>query len=265
MYGYIYKTTNLINNKIYIGKHKSSKFNPKYKGSGKLLKKAIKKYGYNNFETILICECENLKELNEKEKYYIEKLDSLYINNRGYNITLGGDGGATTTNTIVVHKENSCKFIYLNELNFYLENGYEKGMSDKMKINLKNNTYYRSKTNNPFYGKHHSEITKKLISMSSKGRGAGDNNVAKRLDVRKKISEKAKGENNYFKNHKFIYINDGKIELKIENDKTVPFGFVKGRLPSCWVHNREIEKLVLIKDLNYYLDNGFIKGRLPKV
>jgi hypothetical protein len=43
---YIYKITNLINNKIYIGKHSSKNMNKdNYIGSGYLLLKAIKKYG----------------------------------------------------------------------------------------------------------------------------------------------------------------------------------------------------------------------------
>ena len=48
----IYKTTNLVNGKIYIGKDKNN--NPSYLGSGKILKLAIKKYGKENFtkETI---------------------------------------------------------------------------------------------------------------------------------------------------------------------------------------------------------------------
>lgn len=42
MIGYIYKTTNILNNKIYIGKHSSNTYDPTYFGSGKILKQAIK-------------------------------------------------------------------------------------------------------------------------------------------------------------------------------------------------------------------------------
>lgn len=45
MYGYIYETTNLINGKKYIGKRVKPKFDGNYKGSGKVLKHAIEKYG----------------------------------------------------------------------------------------------------------------------------------------------------------------------------------------------------------------------------
>ena len=49
MYGYIYKTTNKINNKSYIGQHTAKQFEPeKYIGSGSLLLKAVSKYGREN-------------------------------------------------------------------------------------------------------------------------------------------------------------------------------------------------------------------------
>jgi group I intron endonuclease len=89
MYGYIYKTMNLINGKIYIGQKQSSKFKPYYLGSGKLLKLAIKKYGIENFHVWIICRCNSFKMLNKKEIYYIKKYNS--TNNKiGYNIIDGG-------------------------------------------------------------------------------------------------------------------------------------------------------------------------------
>ena len=48
----IYKTTNLINKKIYIGQ--DTKNNPNYLGSGKYFKYALKKYGKENFSKEII-------------------------------------------------------------------------------------------------------------------------------------------------------------------------------------------------------------------
>lgn len=90
IYGYIYKTTNLINGKIYIGQKKSSKFlESSYFGSGVRLKEAIKKYGEENFSVELIEYCTNQKELDNKEIYYIEKFNSM-DKEIGYNLCRGG-------------------------------------------------------------------------------------------------------------------------------------------------------------------------------
>ena len=83
----IYKIINLINNKIYIGQ--DIKNNPKYYGSGKLIKLAIKKYGKENFikETLEICNDE--KQMDEREIFWIKKLNAI-DRKIGYNICEGG-------------------------------------------------------------------------------------------------------------------------------------------------------------------------------
>jgi group I intron endonuclease len=84
--GIIYKTTNLINNKIYIGQH--SRNDPDYLGSGKILNKSIKKYGKENFTREILEECD-YDILNIRETYWI-----LYFNSTnkkiGYNMTPTG-------------------------------------------------------------------------------------------------------------------------------------------------------------------------------
>jgi hypothetical protein len=91
----IYKTTNLINKKIYVGKSLRNKNS--YMGSGTLLNKAIKKYGKDNFIKQIIDHADTLEELNAKEIYWIEKLNSTE-QKIGYNIAKGGTGGNTLYN-----------------------------------------------------------------------------------------------------------------------------------------------------------------------
>ena len=94
MFGYIYKTTNTVNDKIYIGKKHSTTFlGNKYLGSGIRLSQAVNKYGRDAFHVEMLQEASSLKELNELEKYYIEKYKS-QNSDIGYNISPGGDGGS---------------------------------------------------------------------------------------------------------------------------------------------------------------------------
>lgn len=88
----VYKTTNKLNGKIYIGKDESN--NPSYLGSGYILKKAISKYGKDNFIKEILEECDSRELLNEREVYWIEKYKSTDPN-IGYNIAKGGTGGNT--------------------------------------------------------------------------------------------------------------------------------------------------------------------------
>ena len=87
--GVIYKTTNLINGKFYIGKDSNN--DPTYLGSGILLKLAIKKYGSENFVKEILEEC-LIDELSKKEIFWIEELNAIHD---GYNIAAGGKGGNT--------------------------------------------------------------------------------------------------------------------------------------------------------------------------
>lgn len=98
MYGYIYKTTNLINRKIYVGQKKSDKFlGNKYLGSGAILKLAIKKYKIENFNVEFLEECDNQESLNNREVYWINYYGSTN-SEIGYNLTQGGTGGDTLKN-----------------------------------------------------------------------------------------------------------------------------------------------------------------------
>lgn len=90
----IYKTTNKINGKIYVGK--DSNENPRYLGSGLLVARAIKKYGKENFVKETMEQCESLEKLSEREIYWIKKLNATN-KSTGYNIANGGAGGNVYT------------------------------------------------------------------------------------------------------------------------------------------------------------------------
>lgn len=100
----IYKITNLINNKIYVGQsvnieeriqeHKRLAFNEKFLNKFQYpLYLALNKYGLENFQFEIITECKE-EELNKLEQYWIKTLNTYIYNpdSCGYNLTLGGDG-----------------------------------------------------------------------------------------------------------------------------------------------------------------------------
>lgn len=92
--GYIYKITNKVNNKIYVGKTATTIANrwlhhlDAYKNFDWHLYRAMRKYGIDQFLIEQIEECDN-EIINEREIYWIEKLDTFH---NGYNSTLGGEG-----------------------------------------------------------------------------------------------------------------------------------------------------------------------------
>ena len=93
MFGYIYETTNLINGKKYIGKHKSSKFDNKYYGSGVALNQDIEKYGKENFSIKIIEEISDDKDykyLSERECSWIEATNAVK-SDKYYNNSYGGE------------------------------------------------------------------------------------------------------------------------------------------------------------------------------
>lgn len=140
----IYKITNTINGKVYIGQstnlkdrikqHKSMIKN--FNENNNYLRKATKKYGYKNFKIEIIKFCDE-KELDYYEIYYIDLYKSS-DRNFGYNIELGGN----------INKHLSKEQIY------------------KMKKNKKGKLKGKD---NPFFGKKHTEKTKKIISEKQKG------------------------------------------------------------------------------------------------
>jgi hypothetical protein len=105
MTGIIYKVTNLLNSKIYIGSDTKNQGqgDTKYMGSGILIKKAIKKYGISNFKKEILFICNSSEELKTKETEYIREYRS-FDRGIGYNISDGYWGGNTLTNHPEIEK-----------------------------------------------------------------------------------------------------------------------------------------------------------------
>lgn len=146
MYGYIYITTNLINNKRYIGQKKSTEFlAEKYLGSGQSLIKAVGKYGRENFKVELIEECNSEDILNEKEIYWINFYDAVKSRDF-YNKKEGGRGFSSS---------DISKW----------QRGSKRSEETRKRISES-----KIGDRNPMYGKHHSEEAKEKLSKANSGK-----------------------------------------------------------------------------------------------
>lgn len=91
MFYTIYQITNLINEKIYIGYHKTVDINDGYMGSGKIITRAITKYGKENFKKEILFIFDNDAAMKAKEKELVN--EEFVINQNTYNLVCGGRGG----------------------------------------------------------------------------------------------------------------------------------------------------------------------------
>ena len=138
----IYGITNLVNNKIYIGQTKQG-YRRRFiqhlcpSEGCPLFRNAVKKYGRQNFECELIDIAETQAEANEKEKMWIKALGT-YKPENGYNLSMGGVIGSFNEDTL-------------------------RRMSEAHKGDK-----------NYFYGKHHTDETKKIMSEKKKGLYCGE-------------------------------------------------------------------------------------------
>lgn len=153
----IYKITNKINRKSYIGQtvrplkrrfseHKISK-------ACALLSNAMKKYGVDNFEIKILVHCKTLKEMNYRESYYIKLFKTL--SPFGYNLK---SGGSNSFHSMESKKKNSLGHIGLK---------HSEETKKKMALiqsGINNPMFGLKGTNHPRFGIRHTEEVKRKCS-----------------------------------------------------------------------------------------------------
>ena len=146
MFYTVYKITNKINNKYYIGMHQTENLNDGYMGSGKRLKLAIEKYGVKNFTKEILHIFDNETEMKNKEK------ELVVINEMSYNLCDGGKGG----------------FGYLNRSGKSLRTGMKHSEESKKKMAHYGNTFTKGKKWNEEQKQNHSTIMSKALKGKPK-------------------------------------------------------------------------------------------------
>ncbi len=175
---FIYKTTNLLSGKYYIGMHSTDNLEDGYLGSGTRLRYSINKHGVENHVREILEFVDSREELKKREKEVVS-LDEI-AKDECMNLKVGGEGGLSG-------KEHYNSFTKAGINNFKKteeirnkilaakrkDPEWEKERAKKASKGLLN--YYKY-NENPFKGKKHAEEVKRLMSESSKGKGSGKEN-----------------------------------------------------------------------------------------
>lgn len=167
MYGYIYKITNKINGKIYVGLTKATvqrrwyqhcyraKQNDKH---GSIIDTAIAKYGKENFIVECLDTADSHEELNEKEQYWIKQLNAV---ENGYNILPGGGQPSPKSQSKEANEKRSMS----------LKLAYQTGKRKSTK-GIKRSAEDCRKISEGQKGRIHSDETRLKMSLAQKGRPA---------------------------------------------------------------------------------------------
>ena len=178
---YIYKTTCLVTNRYYIGAHSTANLEDGYLGSGKRLRRSIRKYGEENHNKEILEFLPDRESLMKREKEIVTF--ELIKEDLCMNLMPGGQGGFVSGDAVkmgrkktdeILFKKYGPKFNQIISKQFHesLTPDEKKELINKIKDGLK-----RVKFNHAtFSNKQHSEKTKQLISQSHKGCGIGENN-----------------------------------------------------------------------------------------
>lgn len=173
LYYTVYKTTNKVTGKIYIGSHKTINLEDNYLGSGKYLNYSIQKHGIENFEKEILFIYDNSVDMYSKEAELVN--DKFIAEENTYNLKRGGFGGFDYLNSDEfdnpTHSPEHAKMMYeagnekrvagfrkrFDDKNYLLKHGQQ---SSKILKQL----YDEGKRKPAFSGSQHTDESKKKIS-----------------------------------------------------------------------------------------------------
>lgn len=238
-YGYIYKITDLVNDKIYIGARAKKEFDANYYGSGVKIKTAVSLFGKDNFKIKLIEWCKTKEELIEKEIYWIKKYNS-FDKDIGYNVRVGGISGRAIanlskeqkqkyyrkqskaqSNRTWIYRGDKLKRVKDKELEEYLQNGWTKGTNSNRKaINKDGKTKYVEFKNLQHYldeGWKLGQDEKLISSWTQAFRGKHHSEeTRKKIGASNRSRQLGEGNSNYGK--KWMYNEDLKISKSVNKE-----------------------------------------------
>jgi hypothetical protein len=208
----VYKITNKINGKYYIGMHKTTDINDGYMGSGTLIRRAIAKYGVDSFVKEILHVFNNEKDMIEKEK------ELVVVSEETYNLMSGGRGGFGHINENGLSDYSKAgKAAGALAAKRFREGDYRgshfwfvsEGQKIRSEMGLK--VIKEKYPNGTFYGKSHTEEYKQKMSLIMKEKQSGEKNSQ----------------------YGTCWINNGQQNKKIKKedlDNWLELGYNKGRI-----------------------------------
>lgn len=137
MFYIIYKTTNLVNGRYYIGAHKTEDISDGYLGSGKLLQQAVKRYGKDQFKTEVLFYANDEDHMFKLESEIVT--ESVVNDPNSYNLKLGGSSNFYYINRNGLNHKVNQHMIHNNRLSANAE--YRDAFSKKMSTVSSFNTF----------------------------------------------------------------------------------------------------------------------------
>lgn len=250
MYYTIYQITNKINGNIYIGAHKTNNLNDGYMSSSDIIKKAIKKYGKENFVKEILYFCESEYDMFTKEAEIVN--EEFICRKDTYNLKIGGIGGFNHYNGTEQHKKSASK-------------------GGKIAAQKTNAFIKEQKNNNTEWWQNRlKSIKEENRKKAEMGLCDGWKNYSEkeREERREKISQMQKGSGNSQYGKYWISHPETKEVLRINKDDIIPEGWVrgkKGHIPKrIWVNNGITEHYIFIEKLEQHIQLNYSIGRLRK-
>jgi hypothetical protein len=201
-YHFIYKTTNLKNNKFYLGMHSTDNLNDGYLGSGDRLRRSIRRNGKENFKIEILEFLPDRKSLSNREKEIVS--EDVIKDPMCMNLALGGQGG-------LVNESHLLK-LRIGAALFQKQKWKNKDYRNKITEVLRENAIRNHKEG-------------KMKYSTTKGKKISDEHKKK---ISKKNSIKQKGERNSQFGSRWI--TNGTENKKLKKTEKLPFGWRFGRV-----------------------------------
>ena len=201
MFYIIYKITNKIDGKFYIGKHQTKNLDDGYMGSGILIRRAIRRHGLHNFKKEILHIFQTKEEMNEAERNLV------VLSEDSYNLCPGGEGGFGYINQRGLNRKASREEL-LAQLCAARKKLADLRNDEEFMNEYRANLSAACKQRKPsFKNKKHSDATIQKMRRAKAGQSTGS------------------------KNSQFgtVWITNGTSNKKIKKDSVLEAGWVYGR------------------------------------